>query len=120
MFWFSQAVQWTGILLLVAILLLVRINRLHKAFPIFTTYISYITLETFVRSISLSEPHLYYYIYWSTEPGAFLLRIWAVHESFMHVFRSFYLLRRFRVLLPGTALVALLASGLKAYMHPAS
>lgn len=119
MFLFGQAVQWIGIGLLVVILILVYRGHLQRMFPLFTTYVAYMTLTTMLRSLFLSEPRIYFYVYWYAEPGAFLLKILAVHESFMHVFKSFYLMRWFRIVFPGTILLALLVSGWRAYTHPA-
>jgi hypothetical protein len=119
MFWFSRALQWSGVLLLISILLLIGRQRLYRRFPLFAAYIAYVILETVLCSVFLSKPHIYFYVYWSTEPGAFILRILAVHESFMQVFRSFYLLKWFRVLFPGTITVSLVSSGWHAYTHPA-
>jgi len=44
-------------------------------------------------SVTLSRPHVYFYVYWITAPMDTILAILAVHESFRRVFRVFYLLR---------------------------
>ena len=119
MFWFGRALQVITFSLEVCVLLLMRRRQLHRKFPLFATYIAYVALETMLRSVFLSKPHIYFYVYWCTEPGAFLLRILAVHESFMHVLRSFYLLKWFRVLFPGTITMSLISAGWHAYTHPA-
>ena len=119
MFLFGRILQLATFVLEVFVLVLMGRHQLYRKFPLFTSYIAYVAVQTVVRSVFLSNPLVYYYIYWSGEPGAFLLRILAVHESFMHVFRSFYLLRWFRILLPTTIGAALITSGLIAYMHPA-
>jgi len=76
------------------------------------------TAATLVRSATLSRPELYFYVYWTAEPGALLLKLLAVYESFMKVFQSFYLLERFRLLLPGAITLALAVSVLRALSHP--
>ena len=119
MFWFSQSVQWIGILLLALTLVLVWQSRLQRRFPLFTAYVTYMMLATLLRSIFLSTPDIYFFVYWYAEPGAFLLKLLAVHESFMHVFRTFYLMKWFRFLLPGTIVAALVSSVLRTYTHPA-
>jgi hypothetical protein len=68
--------------------------------------------------LTLSSPHLYYYVYWAAEPGGFLLELLAVYESFMKVFGGFYVLQKFRMLLPGAIVLALVVSVFQAISHP--
>jgi hypothetical protein len=119
MFWLGQADLWLALVLLVAILALSRRNRLYGKFPFFTAYCAYICVAAILRSVFLSHPHVYFYVYWYAEPGAFMLKIAAVHESFMRVFRGFYRVKWFRVLFPGTIMAALAISIWRAYAHPA-
>jgi hypothetical protein len=119
MFWFSQSVLWIGIFSLISVCVFLVRNHLYPKFPLFSVYVAYMALVALVQAAFLAKPNVYFYVYWYSEPGAFLLRILAVHESFMHVFRSFYLLRWFRILLPTTIVLALIISGGHAYFHPA-
>lgn len=69
-------------------------------------------------SVTLSRPHVYFYVYWITAPMDTILAILAVHESFRRVFRVFYLLRWFRFTFPGGIAIALLCSALIACLSP--
>jgi hypothetical protein len=119
MFWLgNQIVQWVGITLFVIILVLLGRRQLYRQFPVFTLYVAYMTVITLLRTSTNSRPHLYYYAYWAAEPGALLLKLLAVCESFMKVFRGFYVLQKFRLLLPGAIAVGLVVSVLRAISHP--
>ena len=117
-FWLDQTVRWVGFTLLITILVLLGRQKLYKQFPLFTLYVGYITLTTFLCALTVARPQLYFYVYWAAEPGAFLLKLLAVCESFMKVFRGFYLLQRFRLLLPGAITLALALSVVRAINHP--
>lgn len=118
MFWLGQVVQWVGITLFLTILVLLGRRQLYRQFPLFTLYVAYMTVITVLRAATLSKPHIYYYVYWAAEPGALLLKLMAIYESFMRVFRGFYVLGKFRLLLPGAIALALVVSVLRAISHP--
>jgi hypothetical protein len=118
MFWWNESVQWAGIALFITILVLLARRRLYRQFPVFTLYVAYLAVITVLRTSTCSRPHIYYYAYWAAEPGAFLLKLLAVCESFMKVFRGFYVLRKFRLLLPTAITLALAVSVLRAASHP--
>ena len=118
MFWLGQFVEWLGIALLVSILVFLLRRGLSRRYPLFTLYAAYMTVTLLARALTLSRPHLYFYVYWTAEPGALVLKLLALGESFLKVFRGFYLLARFRLLLPGAILVALAVSVLRTLSHP--
>jgi hypothetical protein len=119
MFSFGHILQFTSLALEASVLVLMWRRNLQRAFYVFFSYVAYVALQTLFLSSLLSYPRAYFYVYWYLEPVGFLLRILAVHESFMHVFRSFYLVRWFRILLPTTIVLALVISGGRAYLYPA-
>jgi hypothetical protein len=118
MYWLGLTTQWLSLALQVWILVLSARRALHRSFPLFTTYISYVVLQTALRSIFLSSPEVYFYVFWITAPIEVLLTLLAAHESFMKVFGNFYLLWWFRFLFPSAIISALAYSGCTAYMHP--
>ena len=118
MYWFGLALEWSSVALQVWILVLMGRRNLYRRFPIFSVYTAYLIAATILRSVFLSRPHIYFYVYWFTEPGEILLAVLAVHESFRAVFRAFYLVWWFRLLFPGAIAVALGYSAWKAYAHP--
>jgi hypothetical protein len=118
MYWLGFTTQWLSVGLQLWIVILGFQRRLHRSFPIFTTYISYLVLQTALRSIFLSKGEIYFYIFWVTAPIEVLLTLLAAHESFMKVFGNFYLLWWFRFLFPSAIISALAYSGCTAYTHP--
>lgn len=118
MYWIGRAAEIIGILLQVCILALMMRRRLVRLFPLFFSYVLYETLLTIVGSLALTHTREYYYFYWTTTLGEVILTILAVHESFRRVFRAFYLLPWFRLLLPGGIVLALLYSALSGYLSP--
>jgi hypothetical protein len=118
MFWLGQIVIWVGITLFITIFVLLRRRQLYKQFPLFTLYVAYMSVTTLLCALTLSRHHLYYLVYWATEPGGFVLELLAVYESFMKVFRGFYLLQKFRLLLPGAIVLALVISVFRTISHP--
>lgn len=118
MYWLGLASQITGIALFICILVLLWRRNLLRTFPFFFSYILYGLTTTIIGSITLSSPHVYFYVYWITAPPETILAILAVHESFLRVFRVFYLLRWFRTLFPGGIAIALLYSALRGSLSP--
>ena len=118
MYWLGLSVQITCVALQSWILALLWRRNLCRKFPIFTGYIAYVVLRTIVGSATLSKPDVYFYFYWITAPGEMLLMILAAHESFLKIFRSFYLLWWFRIFFPGAIVVAVLYSAWKGYAAP--
>src|SRR5438045_4519653 len=109
--------EWSSVALQVWIFVLMGRRNLYRRFPLFAFYIAYLILATILRSLFLSNQHIYFYVYWFTEPGEILLAILAVHESFRAVFRAFYLLWWFRFLFPGAIAAALTYAAWHAYVH---
>src|SRR2546423_6064040 len=118
MYWLGISTQWVSVALQIWILALSAQRALHRSFPLFTTYMSYLVLQTVLRSVFLSKPDVYFYIFWITAPLEVILTLLAAHESFMKVFGNFYLLWWFRFLFPSAIIAALAYSGCNAYMHP--
>jgi hypothetical protein len=118
MYSLGHLLQWSSVALQLCILLLMARRKLFRQFPLFAIYTAYIVCITTLRSAVLSNRRLYFDVYWITEPGEILLGVLAVHESFMRVFRAFYALWWFRLLLPGSMAAALIYSGWIAYAHP--
>jgi hypothetical protein len=116
--WLGLAIQITGIALFIWILALLWRRNLLRIFPFFFSYILYSVITTTVRSITLSNPHVYFYVYWITTPVQVILAILAVHESFLRVFRVFYLLPWFRFCFPSGIAIALLYSALRGWFYP--
>jgi hypothetical protein len=118
MYWLGLSVQITCVALQSWILVLLWRRNLWRKFPIFTGYIAYVVLRTIVGSATLSNPHVYFYFYWISAPGEMILMILAAHESFLKVFRSFYLLWWFRIFFPGAIVAAVVYSAWKGYASP--
>jgi len=118
MYWIGLAIQITGIALEICILVFMARRHLYRAFPVFAGYIAYVILQVVLRALFLSNAHLYFYVYWITAPVEVILSILAVHESFLRVFRGFYLVRWFRVLFPGSIASAVLYSAVRGYLYP--
>jgi hypothetical protein len=118
MYWLGLTFQWTSVALQVWIFVLMGRRNLYRRFPIFASYTAYVVMSAVLRSVFLSDWHIYFYVYWFTQPAEILLSVLAVHESFMRVFGHFYQLRWFRFLFPGTIAAALIYAGWKAYAHP--
>jgi len=85
---------------------------------LFFGYLCYGLVRTTACAITLSRPHVYFYVYWATEPLAVILSILAVYECFRRVFRIFFLLRWFRFVFPASIAIALLGSALVSYISP--
>ena len=117
MYWFGLALEWTSVALQVWIFVLMGRRNLYGRFPLFAIYTAYMIVTTVLRSVFLSNRAVYFYVYWFSEPGQILLAILAVHESFMAVFRAFYLLWWFRLLIPGAIFASLVYSVWNAYAH---
>ena len=118
MYWLGLSVQITCVVLQSWILALLWQRKLWRKFPIFTAYIAYVLVRTIIGSATLSKPNIYFYFYWISAPGEMILMILAAHESFLKVFRSFYLLRWFRIFFPGAIVVAVAYSAWKGYSSP--
>jgi hypothetical protein len=115
--WPGLIVQAVSITLQVCVLVLLWRRALWGRFPFFTGYVAYDLLRTIVGSATLSHP-IYFYVYWITAPLEMILMVLAAHESFLKVFRSFYLLWWFRVLVPGAIVAALGYSAYQGYASP--
>jgi len=118
MYWLGISLQWICIALAVWILALLWRRKLHPKFPIFAIYITYVIVQMMLRSAFLSNPHVYFYVFWITAPLEMILTVLAAHESFLKVFRSFYLLSWFRILFPGAIVGALAYSAWRGYVFP--
>jgi len=118
MYWFGLTVQWICIIFQVWILVQMRRQGLGGRFPLFAAYITYVTLQMVLRSAFLANRHLYFYVYWFTAPIEVILSVLAAHESFLKVFRSFYLLGWFRIFFPGAIVLAVAYSARKGYFSP--
>jgi len=116
--WPGLFVQAVSIALQGWILGLLWRRNLWRRFPLYFAYVAYDLVRTIVGSATLSKPGLYFYVYWFSAPGETILMILAVHESFLRVFRSFYLLWWFRILLPGAIAGALAYSAWRGYVSP--
>lgn len=95
-----------------------RRRRLFSRFPLFAIYTAYVLISAVLKLSTLSNRGQYFYVYWFSEPGEVLLSILSVYESFIRVFGDFYRLVWFRILFPGTIILALSYSGWYAYAHP--
>jgi hypothetical protein len=93
-------------------------QRLYARFPLFAAYIAYVAVQMVLRSAFLANQHFYFYVYWLTAPIEVILSLLAAHESFLKVFRSFYLLWWFRIFFPGAIVVAVAYSAWKGYASP--
>jgi hypothetical protein len=118
MYWLGLSVQITCVVLQSWILALLWRRKLWRKFPIFTGYIAYVLVRTIVGSATLFNPNIYFYFYWISAPGEMILMILAAHESFLKVFRSFYLLWWFRIFFPGAIVVAVVYSACEGYASP--
>ncbi len=118
MYWLSLFVLTICAALQIWILVLLWRRNLWRKFPIFTVYVAYVLLRTVLGSAILSDPRVYFYFYWITAPGEMILTVLAAHESFMKVFRSFYLLWWFRIFFPGAIVAALAYSAWRGYASP--
>ena len=118
MYWLGLTVEWICIALQGWILVLMLRGKLWLKFPLFSAYVAYVAVQMVLRSAFLSNPRVYLYVYWITAPFEMILTVLAVHESFLRVFRSFYLLRWFRILFPGAIVAALAYSAYEGYVSP--
>ncbi len=118
MYWLGLGIAITGIPLFIWILVLLWRQDLLRTFPFFVSYIFYGLMTTIAASITLSNPHVYFYFYWITTPVQAVLAILAVHESFRRVFRVFYLVWWFRFCFPAGIAIALLYSALRGWVYP--
>ena len=118
MYWLGLSVQLICIVVQLVILALMFRRKLCPRFPIFATYVAYVIVQMILRSVFLSNRRVYFYVFWITAPVEMILAILAVHESFLKVFRSFYLLWWFRILLPGAIVGTLAYSGWRGYVSP--
>lgn len=118
MYWLGLATQITSITLLIGILVLLWRRNLLRTFPFFFSYVLFGLMRTIVGSITLSTPRVYFYFYWVTAPLETILTILAVYESFLRVFRIFYLLRWFRIFFPAGITIALFYSAVRGYISP--
>jgi hypothetical protein len=118
MHWLGSLLPWLSAAVQTWILTVMWRRSLVTRFPLFTVYISFVTVRAVVGSLLLSDEEVYFYFYWITAPLEVLLTLLAAHESFMKVFGNFYLLWWFRFLFPSAIISALAYSGCNAYMHP--
>jgi len=118
LYWVGLSLLWVPLALRIWIFALMNRKKLFRRFPLFAAYISYTVVTAVLKAVFLSNRHIYFYVYWLSEPGEILLSVLAVHESFLRVFGGFYRLSWFRLLFPGTIGMALLYSAWKAYVHP--
>jgi hypothetical protein len=118
MHWLDLGIPTTVAALLFCVLLLLWRRSLVRTYPLFFGYVLFDLVRTIAGSMTLANPQIYFYFCWITAPGEILLAILAVYESFLHVFRVFYLLRWFRVLFPAGIAMALSYSAMRGYLSP--
>ncbi|SRR6266700_3121989 len=86
---------------------------LHKQFRFFYVYtVSAVVIEI-VRFGFRNHLEPYFYIYWATEALYAVLAFLAIHEVFRWVFRNFYKIRGFWLLVPIITLIMLLIIALR-------
>ncbi|HYL93747.1 MAG TPA: hypothetical protein VEW69_11400 [Alphaproteobacteria bacterium] len=91
-------------LLMAAVAILILRRKLIAQLPFFFSYTVYAVISSLLRFLSSNNVKEYFYVYWTTEAIYAVLSLLAIHEAFYRVFRNFYGLRWFRLLLPGVIL----------------
>ncbi len=92
--------------------------RTWRTFPVYSSYIVFVLFRGALLFSTFSHPKVYFLGYWLSAPVEILLTILAVMESFWRVFRSFRLLRWFRLVLPTAICMALGYSAWAGYHFP--
>src|SRR5438067_10434091 len=91
-------------------LLLIR-RRVLKFFPFFFAYTIFAVIAETGRFFLFKGPYAYYYyFFWTTEALYAVLGFLAIYEVFSGVFRNFYRLWWFRLLLPAMGILMLALS----------
>jgi hypothetical protein len=85
---------------------------LLRHFRFFFSYTVYAVAAEIVR-FAFREQKPYFYIYWATEALYTVLAFLAIHEVFRWVFRNFYKIRGFWLLLPVVTVLALVIVALR-------
>jgi hypothetical protein len=107
-------ILWFTPLVLQSWLAVILVRRgVRRNFPWFFAYTMFAILTEFTRFLVLNHPWAYYYTYWATETLYAVLGFLAIFEVFRYVFREFYVLPGFRLLIP---VVAALTLGLSVSM----
>src|SRR5882672_5883328 len=90
-----------------------RLRGLHRQFRFFFVYTIYAVVAEIVRFAFRNHQVAYYYIYWVTEALYTILAFLAIHEVFRWVFRNFYKIKRFWLLLPAATILTLVIVALR-------
>lgn len=118
MHWYDQVLIWASAPLPILIFLMMGRRNLYRRFPVFATYIAYISVTALLYSLFSANYRAYFYLYWYTQVGEMLLAISSVYESFVHTFQSFSRMWWFRSMFPFTIAISVLYAGLESYAHP--
>lgn len=89
------------------------IRGLRRQVRWFFSYTVYALLAESVRFAVRNHRLAFYYFYWITEALYTILAFLAIHEVFRWVFRNFYKIKRFWLLLPAVSIVTLLIVALR-------
>lgn len=105
--------RWSGVALLVTLLVLLIRRKLHRKFSWFAVYIVCEILTFIVRSMVRHDPMAYYIAYWSSQAIFAIVALLAIRQVFHRVLEVEYRLFRWtRFLLPVTLV---LISGFSLY-----
>ena len=100
-------------------LLIILLRRgLYKEFSWFCAYTAFAVVSGIAEFAVRNHPWAYFYLYWSGEGIDAILGFFAIQESFRRVFRSFYVLRWFRFLLPVVGSVMLVLAIVAGFFKP--
>jgi hypothetical protein len=101
-----------------ALAALIFMRRIHRTLPLFSSYVIYSSAAIALQLACASHPQLYFKVYWLTEAGDVILAVAATCESFIFTFRGFFVLSKFRWLLPSLAFLIACYTVWKAWAHP--
>jgi len=118
----ESIVALTGLVLQACLLCLMLWRRLHRQFPFFFLYTLYAVIAEIARIAFRSPPsapETYFLVYWVTEALYTILAFFAIHEVFRSLFKSFYKIKGFWLLLPAVTVLTLIVVGLRLHhLHP--
>jgi hypothetical protein len=91
------------------------VRGLHRQVRWFFVYTIYALVAEIVRIALRRHEEAYFYIYWATEALYAVLAFFAIREVFRWVFRNFYKIKGFWLLLPAVTILTLLIVALRLY-----
>ncbi len=99
-----------------ALLLVILLSRgIQRSFPWFLAYLATNFLFGAGLVLIRSQPHFYFYIYWTGDAIVTSLAIFASYEIFRGVFQNFFTLPGFRALFPGASVLFIILGSVRAF-----